>query len=227
MLAAAFRVTSESSAGRSPYRFAQRPINCDSRVCKEPIHKIFTFDQYQLPVRQRRGRPRLHCRAHGPIPVQPAQPSLAIGRVPSTRPPHWCRERSSLFPRISRSQRLMAFLPDPTPGVPMPRYFSSARWLRSGRICTPSLSLSKSSRSPCRTPRIRRTWMGTVIWPLPVILACFCIKNSNSLLQHIFLTWGTLSVSGCLKRKNAERIAPSRMVLTPSLSSVGWGYTRP
>ena len=42
MLAAAFRVTSESSAGRSPYRFAQRPINRDSQVFKEAIHKIFT-----------------------------------------------------------------------------------------------------------------------------------------------------------------------------------------
>jgi hypothetical protein len=42
MLAAAFHVTSESSAGQSPYRFAQRPINRDSHIITEPIHKIFT-----------------------------------------------------------------------------------------------------------------------------------------------------------------------------------------
>ena len=70
----------------------------------------------------------------------------------------------------------------------MPRYFSNALGLRTGRICTPLLSLSNSSRSPARTPRIRRTSMGTVIWPLLVIFACFCMGESDSLLYHIFLT---------------------------------------
>jgi len=41
MLAAAFRVTSESSAGRSPDRFVKFPIDHDSGVCKERADEIF------------------------------------------------------------------------------------------------------------------------------------------------------------------------------------------
>jgi len=87
----------------------------------------------------------------------------------------------------------------------MPRYFSNTLWLRTGRICTPLQSLSKSSRSPARTPRIRRTSMGTVIWPLLVIFACFCMTISNSLLYHIFLTWHILT---------AETISKSLVTLS-------------
>jgi hypothetical protein len=41
MLSPALRVTSERSAGRSPYRFGQMPVDRDSGVFKEPIHEIF------------------------------------------------------------------------------------------------------------------------------------------------------------------------------------------
>src|SRR5208337_203781 len=82
----------------------------------------------------------------------------------------------SHYDRESRcSHRLMAFLPDGIPGLPMPAYLANtlSLSLRTGRICTPLLSLSKSNRSPSRTPRSRRTSMGTVICPLLVILAPF------------------------------------------------------
>jgi len=38
--------------------------------------------------------------------------------------------------------------------------------------------------------------MGTVIWPLLVSLACFCIAASDSLLYRIFLTFDTVVFSG-------------------------------
>src|SRR5258705_5823147 len=80
----------------------------------------------------------------------------------------------------------MAFLPDPTPGVPMPRYLENALCLRTGRMRTPSPSLSKSRRSPALTPSIRRTSMGTVICPLLVILDCFCMPGG---LRFLTLTY--------------------------------------
>ena len=60
-------------------------------------------------------------------------------------------------------------------GLPMPRYFENALLFLIGRICTPLPSLSNSSLSPLRTPSIRRTSRGTVICPLLVIVACFCL----------------------------------------------------
>jgi len=67
--------------------------------CLQRTHsRSFRFDRDPLPVRQRRGRQRSHCRAQRLIPGQPAQPSLAMGRVPNRRPPHWYRGRLSLFP---------------------------------------------------------------------------------------------------------------------------------
>ncbi len=153
-------ISLRSAASRSRFRYLQRTHS-----------RNFQFDRDPLPVRQRPGQRRLHFPAQRLIPRRSAPPGSAMGPGPSTRRP------------------LIAFLPDPTPGVPMPRYFSNTLWLRTGRICTPLLSVSNSSRSPARTPRIRRTSMGTVIWPLLVILACFCMASSDSLLYHIFLTW--------------------------------------
>jgi len=50
MLATPFRIASERSAGRSPYRFGQMPVDRDSGVFKEPIHEIFssTGTRYQF-----------------------------------------------------------------------------------------------------------------------------------------------------------------------------------
>jgi len=42
MLSTPFRIASERSAGRSPYRFGQMPVDRDSGVFKEPIHEIFS-----------------------------------------------------------------------------------------------------------------------------------------------------------------------------------------
>ena len=82
----------------------------------------------------------------------------------------------------------MFFLPDGISGLPMPRYFENALLLLTGRTRTPFSSLSNSSLSPLRTPSARRTSRGTVICPLLVILACFCIVTSRSLLYYRILT---------------------------------------
>ncbi len=71
----------------------------------------------------------------------------------------------------------MLFLPDPIPGLPIPRYLENVLLLRMGRTRIPLPSLSNNRRSPVRTPSTRRTSRGTVICPLLVILACFCIPN--------------------------------------------------
>ena len=82
----------------------------------------------------------------------------------------------------------MFFRPDGISGLPMPRYFENALLLLTGRTRTPFSSLSNSSLSPLRTPSARRTSRGTVICPLLVILACFCIVTSRSLLYYRILT---------------------------------------
>ncbi len=84
--------------------------NRSQSPCLQRTHsRNFRFDREQLSVRQRPGRPRLHFRAQRLIPVQPAQPSLAMGQDPSTRRPHWYRGRWSLF----LAQLFPAHLPQP------------------------------------------------------------------------------------------------------------------
>ena len=70
----------------------------------------------------------------------------------------------------------------------MPRYLENALWLLTGRTRIPLPSLSNSNLSPLRTPSARRTSRGTVICPLLVIVACFCIDPPYSLLYDTFLT---------------------------------------
>src|ERR1035437_4239786 len=103
-------------------------------------------------------------------------------------------------PRNSRSHLRMLFLPDPSSGLPIPRYFENVLWLRTGRTRIPFPSLSNNRRSPTRTPRMRRTSRGTVICPLLVILACFCIAISCFLTLSHFpyfssLTYATIESS--------------------------------
>jgi hypothetical protein len=74
----------------------------------------------------------------------------------------------------------MLFLPDGISELPMPRYFENALWLLTGRTRIPLPSLSNSSLSPLRTPSTRRISRGTVICPLLVIVACFCIVSPHS-----------------------------------------------
>jgi len=76
----------------------------------------------------------------------------------------------------------MFFLPDGILGLPIPLYFEKALLLLTGRTRIPFPSLSKSSLSPLLTPSARRTSRGTVICPLLVIVACFCIVCLYSLL---------------------------------------------
>src|SRR4029077_15957571 len=71
----------------------------------------------------------------------------------------------------------MLFLPDGISELPMPRYFENALWVLTGRTRIPLASLSNSSLSPLRTPSTRRISRGTVICPLLVIVACFCIVS--------------------------------------------------
>jgi hypothetical protein len=42
LLSPPFRISSERSAGRPPYRFGQMPVDRDSGIFKEPIHEIFS-----------------------------------------------------------------------------------------------------------------------------------------------------------------------------------------
>ncbi len=194
MFSAALRVSLESSTGSSPYRFIQMPIDGYSRVFKKRGNESFGAP---------RGGDQLseHRRGHRKISaMERGVKSGASGQSdPSVRVPQGDNDvrvdrgghDQSLWPRISRSHRLMAFLPDGIPGLPIPRYFSNTLWLRTGRTCTPLLSLSNRSRSPGRTPKIRRTSTGTVICPLLVILDSFCMAIFNSLLYHIVLTLNT------------------------------------
>ena len=71
----------------------------------------------------------------------------------------------------------MLFLPDGISAFPIPRYLENALRLRTGRTRIPLASLSNSSLSPIRTPSTRRISRGTVICPLLVIVACFCIAS--------------------------------------------------
>jgi len=91
-----------------------------------------------------------------------------------------CRHR----PRISRTHRLIPFLPELIPGFPIPRYLVNGLSVLTGRTRIPFSSLSNSNLSPGRTPSTRRTSRGTVIWPLLVILACFCNGHLPSSLLH-------------------------------------------
>jgi hypothetical protein len=78
----------------------------------------------------------------------------------------------------------------------MPRYFENALLLLTGRTRTPLPSLSNSSLSPLRTPSIRRTSRGTVICPLLVMVACFCISTPIFLTLPCFPYCAQNSVGG-------------------------------
>ena len=185
MFSAALRVSLEGSTGSSPYPFAQMPIDGYSRFFKKHGNESFGAPRCRDQLSEHgRGHNKISAIECG-VKSSPSGQSHPRVRVPQgdndVRVDRGCH-RQSMWPRISRSHRLMAFLPEGIPGLPMPRYFSNTLWLRTGRICTPLLSLSNRSRSPGRTPKIRRTSMGTVICPLLVILDSFCMAFSDSLL---------------------------------------------
>jgi hypothetical protein len=91
----------------------------------------------------------------------------------------------------------------------MPRYFENTLLPLTGRTRMPLPSLSNKSLSPLRTPSTRRISRGTVICPLLVILACFCIvppPRSYSLLYHIVLT------SARFRREEVTRGPAERLI---------------
>src|SRR5437016_8363385 len=55
MLAAPFRISSERSASRPPYRFGQMPVDRDPGIFKEPIHEIFSSTGTRYQFRKDRG----------------------------------------------------------------------------------------------------------------------------------------------------------------------------
>src|ERR1700686_3720492 len=159
MLAASFRVASERSASRSPDRFLKFPIDHDSGVCKERADEIFGAPWGGDKFGEDRG-------GHGEISaLESGFERGGSGRghpwalIPQSdkdvRVDRGCHDQSML-PRISRSHRLMAFLPEGIPGFPIPAYLANTLLLLTGRICPPLLSLSKSTRSPAPPPRSRR-----------------------------------------------------------------------
>src|SRR5258708_8748046 len=84
-----------------------------------------------------------------------------------------CSRHSSSYPRRSRIQFCSAFLPFPIPGLPIPMYFLKGLSFRTAVTRTPSPSSSNKSRSPARTPSLRRISRRTVTCPFLVPLACF------------------------------------------------------
>lgn len=106
--------------------------------------------------------------------------NLFVSRVfVPQRNDHVCVDRSGHSPLIPRSHFPMLFLPDEIPGLPMARYFENAVLFLIARTRTPLPSLSNRSLSPIRTPSTRRTSRGTVIRPLLVMVACFCILTPS------------------------------------------------
>src|SRR5271165_7514463 len=79
----------------------------------------------------------------------------------------------------------MLLRPEPIPGLPMPRYLENELLVLSARTRTFWPTLSNTRRSPVRSPRARRTSRGTVICPLLVILACFCITDPFLTLSRL------------------------------------------
>src|ERR1700756_2371553 len=85
-----------------------------------------------------------------------------------------CRSHCVAYsPRKSRNHFWIAFRPLPIPGFPIPAYFANGLSFRTAVTRTPSPSSSNCSRSPARTPSLRRTSRGIVTCPLLVTFACF------------------------------------------------------
>src|ERR1700730_17607607 len=79
----------------------------------------------------------------------------------------------------------MPFLPLPIPRFPIPMYFLKGLSFRTAVTRTPFPSSSNKSRSPARTPSLRRISRGTVTCPLTLSFASFFMAvTSHSLLYH-------------------------------------------
>ena len=125
-------------------------------------------------------------------------------------------------PRNSQTQWRTALRPEGMPGFPMPRCFPNGLSALRGRIRTPLLSLSNSSRSPGRTPSVRRMSRGTVIWPLLVIRACFCTATLLPFFSIILLTFG----NSLWSREPASKRRPVFQVCGSCLTTFGLAHGR-
>src|ERR1700739_1840509 len=187
LLTATFCIGLKSSSRQSPYLLWQLPIYPDSSFLKKGADEC-------LGATRRRDH---LCKYWGggdqSPPIKSAIQSGLCGQaqrrvsVPQGNH-HICIDSGGHCPLIPRNHFVMPFLPDGISRLPMPRYFENALLLLTGRTRMPFPSLSKSSLSPLRTPRTRRTSRGTVICPLLVMVACFCIVWLYSLLYNNFLT---------------------------------------
>lgn len=90
--------------------------------------------------------------------------------------------------RSLRTDRITASRPEAIPGFPMPRYFPNGLLTLTGRTLILFPSPSNSSLSPGRTLKARRISSGTVICPLLVMRACFCISTSHPYFITTLLT---------------------------------------
>ncbi len=166
------RIRLECAARGPPNLFIQIELDVHPRVVTELVEEPFgstgcghefskdRSTEDQRPTKQRIIERFLGRIANGGISVPESNDHIRING-------------SCHLPRISRIQRLIAFLPEPIPRLPMPRYFANGLLVLTGRTRTPPLSVSNNKASPGRTPRARRTASGTVICPFVVIFACF------------------------------------------------------
>lgn len=184
LLSSAPRIGLERPASNPPNRLVQVKFNAYSCIFKKCIEKSLgscrsgqEFGEYrgthhQSSLIQSIVKSRLGGIAHCRIAVPKSDNNVGI-------------QCSCHVPRISLTQRRMAFLPEPIPRFPMPRYLANGLPVLTGRTRTPFLSLSNNSVSPGWTPSTFRIACGTVIWPLVVIFACFSTSLPPiSLLQY-------------------------------------------
>src|SRR3984957_7991615 len=174
LLTSAFCISLKRSSGQSPYLLWQLPIDPDSCLLKKRTDERFAATRSRDQLCEHGSGsdqgPSVKCSFQGLLRRQ----TQCRVFVPQ-RNHHVCVDSGCHCPLIPRSHFVMLFLPDGISELPVPRYFENTLWLLTGRTRIPLPSLSNSSLSPLRTPSTRRISRGTVICPLLVIVACFCI----------------------------------------------------
>jgi hypothetical protein len=104
------------------------------------------FDQSLPPVSQ--------CARKRRSPMSMVlQTLMSRRRTIHISPPPRNINRGRHCPRNLRSQRLMFLRPEPTPGLPMPRYLDNELLVFTARTSTSCPTLSNTRRSPARNPK--------------------------------------------------------------------------
>ena len=219
----AARMGLKREPSQSPDGLVQIPVHRDSCVREKVIEKL-------RGSRWKRQKLRVHRSRHH----HPATPRRrlqrgrhrGIGRI--VRVPKRNKNvrvnRGGHRPRILRMYRRMAFLPDGTPGFPIPLNFSNRLSVRTGVTRTAAPSCSKIRLSPGRSPSARRISCGTVICPLLVIRAfLFRAPFFISLLYHIAPYFcGVWRLVSRLQRSVRRKRLPSNVVI---LCRVGYSQS--